>query len=266
MVDNTYEGRDLEALADMPNYYSWIMSWFSPYVRGRVVEYGAGTGTFSQHLRPLAQRLTLIEPSANLHTALQAKFIDDPSVEISAMTFEEHVVRLESTAMDTAVLVNVLEHIEDDRAALSELSRIVTPDGYILIFVPALSFLMSHFDVLLGHYRRYERVELQNKMESTGIEILICRYFDFTGVVPWLVLNKLLGSSSFNPVLVRFYDRAIVPLARGIEAVITPPIGKNIVAIGRSRRTGSAGKQARSKHNHDAGEGLFRTHRRSGTW
>jgi 2-polyprenyl-3-methyl-5-hydroxy-6-metoxy-1,4-benzoquinol methylase len=112
--DKNYEGRDLEVLADMPNYYAWIMSWFGPYVRGRVVEYGAGTGTFSQYLRPRADSLTLIEPSANLHDALREKFPDDPSVEIGAITLEEHVTQTGSGAVDTAVLVNVLEHIEDD--------------------------------------------------------------------------------------------------------------------------------------------------------
>ena len=78
----TYEGRDLEVLADMPNYYGWIMSWFAPYVRGRVVEYGAGAGTVSKLLRPLADRLTLVEPSANLLPVLQARFPRDPGVEI----------------------------------------------------------------------------------------------------------------------------------------------------------------------------------------
>src|SRR5271166_1185181 len=120
MDARSYEGRDLEVLADIPNYYAWIMSWFGPYVRGRVLEYGAGTGTFSQYLRPLAQSLTLIEPSVNLHPALRAKFPDDPSVEIGAMMLEEHVSQMDSGAMDTVVLVNVLEHIEDDRMALSE--------------------------------------------------------------------------------------------------------------------------------------------------
>ena len=78
----TYEGRDLEVLADMPNYYAWIMSWFAPYVRGRVVEYGAGAGTVSKLLRPLADRLTLVEPSANLLPVLQARFPHDPGLEI----------------------------------------------------------------------------------------------------------------------------------------------------------------------------------------
>ncbi len=233
MLDRDYEGRDLEVLADIPNYQAWIMSWFGPYVRGRVVEYGAGTGTFSRYLRPHAQSLTLIEPSVNLHTALRDKFVNDPAVEIGAMTLEDHVRQTGSGTVDTVVLVNVLEHIEDDAWALLELSRIVSPGGYILIFVPALSFLMSKLDRLLGHFRRYHLVELKEKLRRAGVDVVTCRYFDLPGVVPWLVVNRMLGSASFNPMLVRLYDRAIVPLARGTEAIIRPPLGKNLVAIGR---------------------------------
>jgi SAM-dependent methyltransferase len=233
MVDNNYEGSDLEVLANMPNYHGWIMSWLGPYVGGRVLEYGAGTGTISYYLRPLAQSLTLIEPSANLQTALRAKFADDPAVEFYPMTLENHVSGLGSNTMDSVVLVNVLEHIEDDKRALSELARIVAPGGYILIFVPALSFLMSDLDSQLGHFRRYHRVELQNKLEAAGVEVIACSYFDLPGVIPWFILNKLLGSTSFSPALVRLYDIAVVPLARRIEAVVSPPFGKNLVAIGR---------------------------------
>ncbi len=239
MLDSIYEGRDLEALADMPNYYAWIMSWFRPYVRGRVVEYGAGTGTFSRYLRPLAQSLTLVEPSINLHAALRERFVDDASVEIRAMTLEEHVSQTAPGAVDTVVLVNVLEHIEHDTWALSELSRVVAPGGYILIFVPALSFLMSKLDTMLGHFRRYHRAELEDRLAGAGIEILACRYFDLPGVVPWYILNKLLGSSSFNPTLVKLYDRVVVPIARGTEVIIPPPLGKNLVAIGRCLGTRS---------------------------
>jgi SAM-dependent methyltransferase len=235
MIDNSYAGKDLEVLAQRCNYYAWIMSWFGPYVRGRVLEYGAGIGTFSQYLRPLAQSLVLIEPSANLHTELHAKFPDDPFVEIGEMMLEEHVSRLHSGAFDTVVLVNVLEHIKDDRMALSELSRVIAPGGCILIFVPALQFLMSNLDTLLGHHRRYHRMELHEKLEATGVEVVICRYFDFPGVVPWFILYTLLGHSSFSPALVRLYDRAIVPLARRTEALVAPPLGKNLIAIGRCR-------------------------------
>jgi|tagenome__1003787_1003787.scaffolds.fasta_scaffold20736696_2 SAM-dependent methyltransferase len=233
MSEVTYEGRDLEVLADMPNYHAWIMSWFGQYVHGRVVEYGAGTGTISQYLRPVAQRLTLIEPSANLHAALRARFPDDALVEIEALTLEEHVKQTETGTVDTAVLVNVLEHIEDDANALAELSRIVVPGGHVLIFVPALSLLMSRLDGMLGHFRRYHSVELRDKLRAAGLQVVRCRYFDFPGILPWLLVNRLLGSTSFSPALVKLYDRAAVPMARRIERLIPPPLGKNLVAIAR---------------------------------
>jgi SAM-dependent methyltransferase len=235
MSNMIYEGRDLEVLADMPNYYGWIMSWFAPYVRGRVVEYGSGAGTVSKLLRPLADRLTLVEPSANLLPLLQARFPRDPAVEIGQAMLEEHSRRLPDGAMDTAVLVNVLEHIEDDRRALAELSRILAPGGHLLIFVPALPALMSKIDRIHGHFRRYLRRELRMKLEAAGAEPLTCRHFDLPGVVPWFLINKLLGSTSFNPTLLKIYDGAVVPLARGVEAIVIPPLGKNLIAIARKR-------------------------------
>ena len=233
MSDLTYEGRDLEVLADMPNYYAWIMSWFAPYVRGRVVEYGAGAGTVSKLLRPLADRLTLVEPSANLLPVLQARFLRDPRVEIGRAMLEEHSRQVPDGAVDTAVLVNVLEHIEDDEGALAELSRILAPGGHLLIFVPALPALKSKIDRIHGHFRRYLRPDLRRKLAAAGTEVVACRYFDLPGVVPWLLLNKLLGSTSFNPTLLKIYDGAVVPLARRVEAIVPPPLGKNLIAIAR---------------------------------
>lgn len=142
-------------------------------------------------------------------------------------------MKQETGTFDAAVMVNVLEHIEHDRFALAELARIVRPGGHVLIFVPALSLLMSQLDRDLGHFRRYHRKELRAKMRAAGLRVLTCRYFDLPGAVPWLVINRLLGATSFNPRLVWLYERAIVPVARGVEAVIPPPFGKNLVAIGR---------------------------------
>lgn len=83
MNDFSYEGRDLEVLADMPNYYDWIIETFAPYLRGEVVEYGAGCGTISERLVPFANRLSLVEPSANLTHRLRERFgkAANPAVE-----------------------------------------------------------------------------------------------------------------------------------------------------------------------------------------
>lgn len=230
---STYEGRDLEVLGDMPNYYSWIMHHFRPHVRGRVIEYGSGTGTVSAQLLPHANALTLVEPSPNLVAALRARFAGDSKVTISAETLEHHVAGVPASAAETIVMVNVLEHIEDDQAALSSLLRALSPGGKLLIFVPALQTLMSRLDRLHGHFRRYHRPDLTGKVVRAGGEVEVCRYFDMPGVAPWFLLNTLMGSTTFSPSLVRINDRFVVPIARTMERYLSPPFGKNLILVAR---------------------------------
>ena len=229
----TYAGNDLEVLADMPNYYSWIMEAFTPHVRGRVIEYGAGVGTISEHLAPLAESLTLVEPSPNLFERLASRFVESPQVEVAAESLESHVARLAPDSVDTIVMVNVLEHIADDRAALRQLIAALKPGGHLLLFVPALQFLMSRLDRDLGHHRRYHRPDLTAKVGDAGATVLDCRYVDLLGVGPWFLLNTLMGATSFNPALVALNDRYAVALTRRIESLIRTPFGKNLIMAAR---------------------------------
>jgi SAM-dependent methyltransferase len=231
MDDVTYEGRDLEVLADMPNYYAWIMASFAPYVSGRVIEYGAGTGTVSRRVAPAAEKLILVEPSKNLAAHLKMQFSSDPKFEIACDTLEHHVANAPNGSADTVILVNVLEHIEDDRGALVRLLQILKPGGHLLIFVPALPLLMSKLDLIHGHFRRYKRPDLTGKVRAAGGSIITCRYFDVLGVMPWLVLNKFLGSTTFNSTLVRFNDRIVLPVSRFIESLHEPAFGKNLILV-----------------------------------
>jgi SAM-dependent methyltransferase len=231
MSDLIYDGRDLEVLANMPNYYSWIMDTFAPHVTGHVIEYGAGAGTVSSRLVPFATKLTLVEPSPNLVVALRHRFETAPQIEVVGASLEAYAIRMEDETADTITLVNVLEHVEDDRAALAQLVRALRPGGKLLLFVPALPFLMSKLDKMVGHFRRYQKAELVNKVCDAGAQIESCRYFDLIGVAPWLVLNRLLGSTSFNPAFVTLNDRFVVPVSRTIERLGDPPFGKNLILV-----------------------------------
>ena len=232
MKEIAYEGSDLEALASAPNYYSWIMEIFSPWVSGHVVEYGAGIGTVSERLAHLASELTLVEPSANLVPMLRARFATFKT-NVIAESLERHSARMVPESVDTVVLVNVLEHIEDDRAALNALVRMLRPGGHLLIFVPALQFLMSKLDRQLGHFRRYHRADLIEKTQGAGAEVRECRYFDILGVLPWLIVNGLMGSTSVNSRLVGLYDRFVVPASKRLESGLDAPFGKNLVLVAR---------------------------------
>jgi SAM-dependent methyltransferase len=235
MAAVVYEGNDLEVLADMPNYYSWIMETFSPHVRGSVVEYGAGVGSVSARLEPLATTLTLVEPSANLTDQLRTRFALVPKVEVVGASLETHVEHIEPGTIDTMVLVNVLEHVEDDRKALASMIAALRTGGHLLVFVPAMQFLMSRLDRSLGHFRRYHKTDLVAKVRDAGGVIERCHYFDLPGILPWFVLNKLLGSMTFNPKLLEINDRYVVPISRGIERIVSPPLGKNLILVASKR-------------------------------
>ncbi len=229
----TYEGADLEALATLNRYQSWIVETFQPFLTGRAIEFGAGIGNISTRIRPHISTLDLVEPSLNLADPLEHRFESDGAVTIFRETLEARLPAIAGGSYDSVVLVNVLEHIEDDVSALQGLYRILAPGGHLLLFVPALKFLYSDLDALVGHYRRYQRPELNERVAAAGFDITKSQYFDTLGVFPWWLLNTKMGATAFNPFLVGIYDAVIAPLSRALESVIKPPFGKNVLLVAK---------------------------------
>jgi ubiquinone/menaquinone biosynthesis C-methylase UbiE len=79
---------------------------------------------------------------------------------------------LPDDSVDGIVLLNVLEHIEDDGLALSHVARILKPGGVVVIEVPAGPTLYDVYDKLLLHHRRYRMGNLIGKIESAGLQVL----------------------------------------------------------------------------------------------
>jgi len=79
---------------------------------------------------------------------------------------------LPANSIDAVVLLNVLEHIQDDGEALRQVARILKPGGIAVIEVPAGPDLYDVYDKLLLHYRRYSLKGLRRVVKSAGLEIL----------------------------------------------------------------------------------------------
>jgi len=234
-----YEGADLEALLVLENYAQWIVDCFRPHLSGRVIEFGAGLGTISHRLRPHVATLDLVEPSSTLIAPLRDRFADDDAVSVVHDTLENQVGRQADGSLDAVIMVNVLEHIEDDAGALREFQRMLSPGGHLLIFVPALSALFSELDRIHGHYRRYHRAPLRRLVEAAGFDIVRLDYFDFVGMFAWFLMNRALGKTEFDERLVRLYDRVVVPVMRPLEGLIPPPLGKNLLLVARRPANGT---------------------------
>ena len=231
-----YAGKDLEAMSFAVNYHRWILSIFEPYLGTRVVEVGAGKGSFSELLlERRLESLSLVEPSTAMYQTLCRRMEElNPSVTVSTYNdvFESVAEQIRSSERpDSIIYVNVLEHIENDVNELKVINNTLEAGGRLFIFVPALRWLHGSMDRQLGHFRRYTRTELEKKCVASGFRVIASRYFDVLGVLPWWVKYRLLQSKEMEPGAVRFYDQRVVPVAKTLESSLTPPIGKNVLLI-----------------------------------
>lgn len=223
----------LDNLEGMFNYYNWIMTLFAPHLGQRIMEIGAGTGTFSRLLaaHPSVTSLVLVEPDPRLNVRLRQDFADDARVTVVPSVIEELTAgMLASWQIDSIVMVNVLEHLEDDAAVLRTLRAALPVGGKILTFSPAFPMLFSAFDASAGHFRRYTRKTLHSAFAKAGLEIVESCYFNLPGFFVWLIMMRLLGTSHFGKGRVSLFNCAI-PLIQAVEKYWAPPVGQSIVAI-----------------------------------
>src|SRR5690606_26419201 len=132
---------------------------------------------------------------------------------------------------DTFFYVNVMEHIEHDVDELKWMYNNLTEGGNVCLFSPALPFLFGSHDERVGHFRRYTKNELVQKVEKAGFKVKKAIYFDMPGVPLWWI-NFVLLKSNMNPNAVHLYDNWVVPVLRKLEPNRLLPFGKNVLVVG----------------------------------
>ena len=238
---HNYPGRELEAMDGASNYHRWILEIFKPFLGQQLVEVGAGLGSFSGMIlkQHSCQKLSLVEPSKDMYEVLVANAgrLDSATrIETYNGTFTQAAPVIKRNGdPDSIIYVNVLEHIADDELELETVRETLSATGHVFLFVPAFSWLYGAFDERVGHFRRYTKPELEEKLQRAGFAVILSSYFDLPGIAPWWLKYCLLKSATMEPAGVRLYDRFIVPATRRLESIISPPLGKNVIAIAQKR-------------------------------
>jgi len=212
------------------HYRRWIVGCFAPFLGKKVAEVGAGIGSVSRILleHPI-ERLTAFEPSSNMFPMLASTLRGEPRAAAVHGLFGGAQA---NQSFDSVAYINVLEHVEHEREELAAARDALRPGGHLLVFVPALAWLFSDFDRAVGHYRRYSKDGLERVIGHAGFEVVESRWFDVAGVLPWYVHFTLLGRGMGRG-SVSLYDRLVVPPMRRLEALVRPPIGKNVLLVAR---------------------------------
>jgi SAM-dependent methyltransferase len=139
---------------------------------------------------------------------------------------------------DAAVSFNVLEHIEDDVAALKGIAGLLKPSGRLGLLVPGGgNLLYGTFDALDRHFRRYTPPRLRARIEAAGFEVITMRRLNIVGAAAWFVKGRLLHAQATTAGEISTFDR-MVPLLRRLDAILGPPFGQSLAVIARLRPGG----------------------------
>ena len=142
------------------------------------------------------------------------------------------ILSLSRYSPDTIVCINVLEHVEDDVAALDNMFSILTEEGKLILLVPAFQFMYGTIDRLVGHYRRYSKRDIETKLVTAGFYVKSISYMNCIAPFGWFLNNRILKKQEESPYQVVFYDRFVVPWLRKIEQIFIPPFGLSLVVVG----------------------------------
>jgi hypothetical protein len=151
-----------------------------PIHRCRLIDIGAGSALFSKELL----KKNLVESVIAVDTGYEFDFRDDAS----GVEFRRHS---DFQGFTDYLLTDVLEHVQNDLAFLSEIAHRAPLNSQFVITVPALMSLWSNHDVFLKHYRRYTRKELEDLVSKSGLTVDSCRY-TFGTVFPLAYLQRRL--------------------------------------------------------------------------
>jgi SAM-dependent methyltransferase len=223
--------RVLEALESARNYNAWVASLVCPHMGDDAIEVGSGTGTYAAlWLDAGLPRLTVSDTEPAMVERLSARFAGDPRVSVR----ELDLLDAPEAQHSSVVALNVLEHIADDVAGLRAAARLVHPGGAVVMFVPAFRFAMSRFDRAIGHYRRYTADTLRAAFVDAGLEVEEVTYVNAPGLLAWTVGMRLLRMTPSEGIVLRSWDRLVVPAARRLEARRPPRFGQSVLGVGRS--------------------------------
>jgi SAM-dependent methyltransferase len=102
-------------------------------------------------------------------------------------------------SFDLILMTDVLEHLDDDVASLAALRRRLKPGGWLLVTVPALSWMWSEHDVIHHHRRRYHATRLREMVGTAGFQVRYVSYFNFLlfpVIAATRVIERVIGAGS----------------------------------------------------------------------
>jgi SAM-dependent methyltransferase len=230
----------LEVMEGARRYNRWIYDRVRKALGQRILEIGCGTGTITSFLveRELVVGIDVVDGYVR---STGERYRDRPNIIIRRHDLTESVEPLRGYRFDSALSVNVFEHIANDEAALKAVYALLEPGGSFTVLVPCHPALVGSFDRDIGHHRRYTKGELRRKLEASGFVVERIRRSNPVGALGWLVNVRLLGLRRLRGA--NLFDRLVPALA--VLDRVELPFGLSLIAVARKPAAASGSPLAR---------------------
>ena len=220
--DSIFES--LETLSQAGDYYKWLAAQMRPFIKGKVLEIGAGIGNFAQWAKESASEYHVSDIDDRVTARMVEKFD-------RVLNWDLYTPFPQNELFDTIVILNVVEHLEDDFRALQCIHDRLKPGGHLVLMVPAMQFLFGSLDTAFGHYRRYTRNSISKVIQTAGFTMIKSQYINVVGMLGWLLYGKILKRKNLPQQLCGRFN-LVIPLLK-VERPIAHFVGLSVIAIAK---------------------------------
>lgn len=220
--------------------FDWVNQALKAYAQPKILDIGCGTGFNVDYLQQLGYgQVTGLDFSPDALSYCQSRQLQE------LICGNAEILPIQSGSYDVILTLDIIEHLDNDRQALSEIFRALKPGGTLIIFVPAFQFLWSFQDEISHHKRRYTIGELKEKILSTKFELKKLTYVNsllfpvvwFGRAILKLFPNsfKITSESQMNPAwmngILYYIFLSELPLLRYMNF----PFGVSILCVCKKR-------------------------------
>jgi glycosyltransferase involved in cell wall biosynthesis len=244
-IRDGYGSQILARLSRAPRFNRWMADVVRPFCGNHILEIGSGVGNLSRQLIPRRQYVATDINPLYLQT-LAALRADRPYIKAAYCDVSDlSTFPSSEKPYDTVICLNVIEHVDDDKAALSNIKSVLAPEGRAIILVPQGQWNFGTLDEVLGHKRRYSKEGLAQLAAECGFEVREIVSFNRVGTLAWTINGKLLRRRTFGLAQIMMLNM-LTPLFRVVDSLLpVPPLSLIAVLTKTAEAPLSSGASAR---------------------
>ncbi len=236
LVDDIYQqdaygSQILNQLERTRRFNIWMGDTLRPHLGDRVLEIGAGIGTLTEQMIP-RDSYTVSDINPVYLAYLRSYVAGKPYLSVRHIDASKAAdfAGLDGR-FDTVMMVNVLEHVLDEKSTIDNVFRALEPGGRFVVLVPQHPGLYGTLDEALEHRERYTVAGLRRSLESAGF--VVDELFDFNraSVPGWWFNGRVLKRRTFSRFQLKVFD-TLVPLLRYVDRLL-PYGGQSLIAVAR---------------------------------